>query len=120
MAASPQKLQKLKYTHEGMIDLILQDPTVTAPELAKLFGFSTFWVQRVIASDSFQARLAERRRGVIDPVVAATVNERLMSVTLHALTVLEEKLDTEASAEVALEALGIVGKTLAQLQGSRG
>jgi hypothetical protein len=119
-AAAPKQLRKLGYSHEAMVDLILQDPTVTVSELAELFGYSVPWIQRVLSSDSFQARLAERKRGLIDPLVAASINERLLSVTLHAITVLEGKLDADASAEVALEALGIVGKTMAQLQGARG
>lgn len=104
---------KLKYTHEAMIDLIIQDPTVTSGELAELFGFSSAWVARVLSSDSFQARLAERKSILVDPAISQTLNERLRTVAIKSLDVVSAKLDsTEQSADYAIEALGLAAKGL--------
>lgn len=109
----PLPVKKLKYTHEAMVDVIIQDPTVTHKELGELFGFSAGWVQRVVASDAFQARLADRKGVLIDPHLSASLNERVKTVTIQSLTVLSEKLGAEeASAAFAMEALGVATKAL--------
>ena len=103
---------KLAYTHEAMVDLILQDPTVTRQELAEVFGLTSAWVARVIASDSFQARLAERKTQLVDPQIAQSLNERLGGVAIQALGVVSEKLEAEQSASYAIDALGLAAKAL--------
>lgn len=99
---------RLTYTHDAMIDLILKEPTVTYEELAEIFGFSRGWISRVVGSDAFQARLAERKATLIDPQIARSINERLRGVTVRAIDVIADKLDKdEVSAAYALDALGI-------------
>ena len=101
-------LKKLTYTHEAMIDLILQEPTVSYKELAEIFGFSEGWIARVVSSDAFAARLAERKAALIDPIIAKSLNERLRGVTVRAIDLIAEKLSSEeAGAAYALDALGI-------------
>lgn len=108
MATDSNTLKKLTYTHEAMIDLILQEPTVTHKELAELFGFSEGWIGRVVVSDSFQSRLAERKAALVDPVIARSLNDRLRGVTTRAIDIVADKLDKEeVSAAYALDALGI-------------
>ena len=99
--------KQLKYTHMAMIDLILQDPTVTTAELAEVFGYSTGWVTRVIASDSFQAMLASRRDQLVDPMIAQSLNERLGAIAMQSLEVVQQKLAAEESAAYAMQALGL-------------
>lgn len=112
-AQSGNGVKRLNYTHDAMIDLIIAEPTVTPTELAQLFGYSAAWVSRILGSDSFQARLAERKAQLIDPVVAHSLNERLRGVTIQAVEIIKEKLESEESAAYAIEALGIatVGMT---------
>lgn len=105
-------LVKLNYTHEAMIDLILQEPTVTTRELAEVFGLTPGWIARVISSDSFQARLAERKAQVIDPVIAHTIRERVQGVATQSIAIIQEKLASEESASYALEALGVAAMAL--------
>ena len=109
-AQRPQAVTKLKYSHEAMIDLILQDPTVTHRELAELFGFTPSWIARVIVADSFQARLAERKGMLVDPNITQSLNERLGSVALQSLDIISKKLSSEQSADYAIEALGLAAK----------
>jgi hypothetical protein len=106
------ELVKVSYTHDAMIDLIIQEPTVRVNELAELFNYSPAWVSRILASDSFQARLAQRKSDLIDPLVAQSLNERMRGVAIHAVTIIGEKLEAEESASYAIDALGIAATAL--------
>ena len=75
-----QALKKIGYSHDAMIDMILQDPTVSSSELASLFGYTPAWVSRILASDSFQSRLAQRKSALMDPIIARSLNDRLRAV----------------------------------------
>ena len=104
---------RLTYTHDAMIDLILKEPTVTYDELAEIFGFSKGWISRVVGSDAFQARLAERKATLIDPQISKSINERMRGVTARAIDVIAEKLSSdEVSASYALDALGIATQAM--------
>lgn len=110
---SPSRgLTRLTYTHEAMVDLIIQEPTVTPGELAEIFGYSNGWINRILASDSFQARLAERKGQLVDPVIAQNLNERLKGVATHAIGIISEKLEAEASASYAIDALGLATQAM--------
>lgn len=113
------KLVKVSYTHDAMIDLIIQEPTVRVGELAELFNYSPAWVSRILASDSFQARLAQRKSDLIDPLVAQSLNERMKGVAIHAVTIIGEKLEAEESASYAIDALGIAASALSNGPGRR-
>jgi hypothetical protein len=112
------QLTRLTYTHDAMVDLIIQAPTVTTKELGELFGYSAGWVARVIASDAFQARIAERKAQLIDPQITQSLNERLKGVAIHAVDLIGQKLDSEQSASYAIDALGLA--TSAMGLGKRG
>lgn len=109
--------KKVSYTHEAMIDLIIADPTVSAQELATIYGYSSGWVSRIIASDSFQARLAARKTAVTDPELSATVTERMTAVTLQSLDIVQRKLAAEDSTALAIATLEMVTATVGR--GSR-
>lgn len=108
------QLVKVNYTHDAMIDLILQEPTVRVKELAELFSYSPAWVSRILASDSFQARLAQRKSDLIDPLIAQSLNERMTGVVIQATEIISEKLEAEESASYAIDALGIAASALGQ------
>jgi DNA-binding MarR family transcriptional regulator len=111
-ATKGKQLCRLTYTHEAMIDLILQEPTVTVSELAEIFNYSSGWISRVVSSDSFKARLAERKATLIDVHVARTLNERFESVAIHAVEIIGKKLDAEENANYAIDALGLATQAL--------
>lgn len=106
-ASQKGKLKKLTYTHEAMVDLILQEPTVTHEELAEVFGYSSNWISRIVSSDAFIARLADRKSQLIDPQIARSLNERLTGVAIQSLDIISNKLNAEQSAAFALDALGL-------------
>lgn len=103
-------LLKVKFQHEAIIDVILRRPRIEQKELAEMFGYTRGWMSRLVNSDAFQARIAERRQQLTDPGIARRLNARVQSVTVQALDVVSRKLDATDSAEFALEALGIASK----------
>lgn len=108
-------IKKVRYTHDAMIDLIIQNPWVSQNEIAAHFGYSVSWVSQIFSSDSFQARLAERKEELVDPTIRATVEERFKALVIQSLDVLRQKLERPLpliSDELALGAVGVAAKAL--------
>ena len=77
-------------------------------------------MSRLTNSDSFQARLAERRQQLLDPDVKARLNDKMKSVTLQALATIQHKLNSpESSAELALSSLGVMQQSLGVLNAGK-
>lgn len=103
-------IDKVRYTHDAMIDLIIVNPSITQRELAKHFGYTEAWISRIHCSDAFQARLAERRTEVVDPILAATNKDRLEGVVAQSLDILAEKLEQTRNPDLATKVLDIASK----------
>ena len=111
------RLQKCSYTHDALIDLIIQNPEMTQNALAAHFGDTAGWISNILASDAFQEKMAARREEIIDPELKATIEERFRALVIRSLQVLQEKLngprvsDAVAirAAELGAKALGIGG-----------
>jgi hypothetical protein len=107
---SPAPIQKIRYTHDAMIDQIIANPTISQDQLAIVFGYTASWVSIIINSDTFQARLAERRKELVDPAVLTAVETQFKGLVSRSLAVLMEKLDKPAEAipdQLALRAFEI-------------
>ena len=109
---TPNRLKRVHYSHEAMIDVILAEPTITQNQLAERFGHSVSWISIVMGSDAFQAALAKRRDDVTNPVLVATIEERFRGLATQSLQVLAEKLETTRNPDLALKALEISSKAL--------
>lgn len=105
-------IARVRYTHDGMIDLIVANPAITQGALARHFGYTQAWVSRVMNSDAFQARLAARKAELVDPSLVATIEEKLRALASRSIDVVLEKLDSTNSAEMGLKALEITAKAL--------
>lgn len=92
-ASAANALQRVSYTHDAMIDVIIARPDVTHNTLAEYFGYSVSWISRIMCSDAFQARLAQRRGEIITPGLLITFEERLKALATQSLDMLAEKLD---------------------------
>lgn len=104
-------LKKLRYTHDAMIDALIEQPNLKQYELAEMFGVTKEWISMLCCSDAFQARLAVRKADVIDPIVAASFKQRMEVLARKSVEVLMEKLDdADCAPNVALGALGIAAK----------
>lgn len=86
-------IAKVRYTHDAMIDVILANPTVKQTELAEMFDRSNGWVSLIVQSDAFKARLAERKAELVDPLITASVENRLSAVAAKSLELIQEKLE---------------------------
>jgi hypothetical protein len=109
---SHARIQKTRYTHEAMIDIIIAEPGVKQNELATRFGVTVPWISRIIGSDAFQGALAKRREELTDPFLVATLEERMTGVAMQALDVIGEKLALTQNVDVALKAYDISMKAL--------
>lgn len=113
-------IAKVSYTHDAMIDLIVARPEMSQTEIANHFGFTNGWISRVINSDTFQARLASRKKELVDPGILASIDEKLKAATNRSLDIVMEKLNqpsTVVPMKTALEALDLTLK--AQGYGAR-
>jgi hypothetical protein len=112
-------IQKVRYSHDAMIDLIIAKPTILQKELADIFGYTEGWVSKVYNSDMFQARLALRKEELVDPTIRLSTEERFRSVTNKSLDILQEKLSKPIDSipdnlvlkaiELGAKALGVGG-----------
>jgi NADPH:quinone reductase-like Zn-dependent oxidoreductase len=101
---------RVNYTHDAMIDLIIANPAITQNELARHFGYSVPWLSRIRNSDAFLARLAERKKDIVDPGVIASVEEKLRNIVDKSAEIILNKLETTQSADLAFKALELGGK----------
>ena len=107
------QLQKVGHIHECIINELCANPRITQLELCNMFGYTPTWMSRVIGSDSFKARLAERREELLRPDVRQRLNDRMQTVVLQSMDVVQKKLNQpEVSAEMALQALGLASSAM--------
>jgi hypothetical protein len=111
------EIKSVKYTHDAMIDEIVQNPAIKQGEIAKLFGYSETWVSIIVNSDAFKERLAERKAELVDPKIRASLEDRLGGVASRALDKLIERLDNSAGMLktpelVAIAKLGVGDRNL--------
>lgn len=116
---SGKAIAKVRYSHDGMIDLIVEDPSISQNRLAEIFGYTPAWVSLVMSSDAFKERLAARKAELVDPAIRASLDERFRAVVTRSLEVLADKLSAPSSvvpdalalraAELGAKALGIGG-----------
>jgi hypothetical protein len=107
------RLQKVRYTHEAMIDFIIENPGVSQDHLAAHFGFTPSWISNILASDSFQTAMARRKEEVVDPYLKASIEERFRALVIKSLDVLQAKLEAPVvSDQVALRAAELGAKAL--------
>lgn len=106
-------VQKLNaYSHEAMIDVLIESPMITQGELARLFGYTEGWISRLLRADAFQEMLAARKAELRDPIVAQGIEKRMEALAIQSISVLEEKLQANPSADVALKALEVSSRSL--------
>ena len=115
-----QAIQRVSYSHDGMINLIIAHRGISQNQIAAHFGYSASWVSQVMSSDAFQARLAERAAEIEDPTIRATVEEGLKGLITRSVEIIKEKLKGEASSipdnlairtlELSTRALGMGAK----------
>lgn len=105
-------IDRVKYSHDAMIDLVIATPGISQNNIAKHFGYTPGWVSRIFNSDAFQARLAQRKSDLVDPVLALSIDEKLRAVASRSLDIVLEKLELTQNPDTAMKALEITTKAL--------
>lgn len=108
-------VKHLRYTHEDCVDMVLASPGISQNDLAMRYGVTPAWMSIVMNCDAFKAKLAERRAELIDPVLAASLNERFAALAQRSVEVLLEKLSQPAEKipdKLALEAAALGAKSV--------
>ena len=105
-------IQKVRYSHDAMIDLIIEDPTISQGAMAAHFGYTPGWVSQVINSDAFRERLAERKDELVDPRIRTSIEERIRALADKSIEILLEKLHTTQNMNVAVRALDVATRSL--------
>lgn len=106
---------KMRYSHQAMCDLIVENPWISQNEIAAAFGYSVGWISQIITSDAFQALLASRRIELVDPEIRATIEERTKALVIQSQKILMDKLNKPADmvpSNVALRAFELGAKAL--------
>jgi hypothetical protein len=106
------EIQKVKYTHDGMIDLIVANPSLAQGEIAAVFGYTQTWISIIFNSDAFKERLEERKSELVDPVIRATIEEKFKALASLSMEIVLEKLHATRSEHTALKALDISARAL--------
>lgn len=111
--------QKVRYSHDAMIDMIIAHPGISQNQLAIQFGYTAAWVSTIMSSDAFKARLLNRREEIVDPALTMTLEEKFRGLTDRSLEVLAHKLSQPMqnipdnlalrAAELGAKALGLGG-----------
>ena len=106
---------KIRYSHDGMIDMIVAEPWISQNELALRFGYTASWVSTIMTSDAFKAKLELRKDEIVDPVLRMGLEERFKAVTQRSLEILMEKLQAPAAFipdNLVLQAAALGAKSL--------
>src|SRR5258706_1390680 len=105
--------KKLNYSHEALVDLMIQNPWMTQRTMAAAFGYTESWVCNIIASDAFQAKLAARREEIVDPGLKASLAERARGLVLQSINILQRELEKpQVPPNVALRAFELGAKAV--------
>lgn len=105
-------IQKIRYTHDAMIDLIITQPWLRQFEVAQHFGMSQAWISQVFCSDAFKMRLAERRAELVDPTIIMSLEEEFESVARLSMSIVKEQLEIKRNPEHAIAAMSVAAKAL--------
>ena len=110
---SGQVLAKPSYTHEAMVDMLVVNPMISQAALARHFGYTEGWVSRILRSDALQEMLAARRKEMIDPIVAQSLEKSFEALASRSAAVLMDKLDLPTvTADVAVKTLEVSSRAL--------
>lgn len=106
---------KIRYSHDAMARLLLENPWMHQNDLAAHFGRTPGWISTIITSDAFKAHYASLQEELLDPELQLTLRERFKALTEQSLRVLQEKLSKPAdqvSDQLALRAADLGAKSL--------
>lgn len=118
IASAKPTIDKVRYTHEALLQFLLANPTVSQGQLAKEFGFTQAWISIIINSDAFQYKLKQRQDEMFKDAVIITLRDKMVGTAHLALDKLGQKLeiaqdinDISDAADMLLRNMGYGNKT---------
>lgn len=111
-ASAAGALQRVRYSHDAVIDLMIARPDLNQGQIAKHFGYTQSWLSRIVNSDAFNARLAQRKTELVDPSLLLTIEEKFKAAVDTSLGILQEKLELTKSPDLALKVAELGTKAL--------
>jgi hypothetical protein len=112
-------LDRVRYSHEDMIDYLIANPRARQADLALRYGYTEGWISNIMASDAWKSAYETRRAALADPILADIVRERfdvqdkMRGMTLQSLERLQQKLAApQVSDNVVLKAVELGAKAL--------
>lgn len=106
--------KKFRYWYDGIIDLLLVDPTLSQKDIAAKMGRHAVTIGMVMNCDMFRARY-EQRRGSQSKALQEKINDRISGVAIKALELVEAKLDTRGSTASLPELVDVADTALNRL-----
>lgn len=101
-----------KVTLPMLVDEVLANPGISLRELSRTFGYSMSWLSVVMNSDAFGEMLEARRKELVDPAVAASLNAKLRTLVEVSTEVVTERVEAGADAKLALKAIETATRAL--------
>lgn len=105
-------IARVSYSHDALIDMMITNPMLSQRQLAEAFGYTQPWVSRIMNSDAFLARLALRKEDLVDPVLAASIDEKLRNLASISLDIVMDKLNTSRNPDLAMKAMEVATKAM--------
>lgn len=106
------EIQKVRYTHDALVDVIVANPAITQREMAATFGYTEAWMSIIINSDAFQERLAARKSEIVDPIIRESLDAKFRAVADVAARTILDKLHATGDAKLAIRALEVTSRAL--------
>lgn len=100
--AESNQIQKLNFTHERILDWLLQNPDKSMRECADTFGYTQAWLSTVVNSDAFQVQW-KALSGNVHSRVVADVPARMQRIAEVALDKLADAVASSEDKDFILE-----------------
>ncbi len=112
-AKPPAPVKNIRNAHMIIIEKLLSEPGITITKLASVTGYSRQWLHKLMSSDAFEAKLAEKQKAMIEPIILETIADRIKGLTSRTIEILEERMESDkVSVDTALNVLGLTTKVL--------
>ena len=102
-------VRQLSNTHDDIMNVMVANPMASHRDLSALTGYSETWLSRLVNSDIFRARLAEKK-GEVFVMVAQDVPAKLSALAHQSIDKLAEKLTIVEDPDFALDTFDKVMK----------
>lgn len=87
------RLVNVRWDHEAIMDFMIANPQCTQNQIAQEFGFTASRLSIIINSKAFKDRFAERKVVLSDPLIRASIEDKLQALASQSLNKLLERVD---------------------------